>query len=282
MLLDPDLLDLKLVAEDVRRALQEDAADRDVTATLVPNRRARATIRCRDNAVLCGIPWVEETFRQVDANVRFDSWRYADGESVPSDTVVGRLNGPAGALLRGERVALNFLQLLSATATQTQQLVQKLDTPSCMLLDTRKTLPGLRHAQKYAVRCGGGHNHRASLADAVLLKENHQALLTDLGATIRQARERYPDLKVIVEVETLEQLEVARQAGPDIILLDNFDPPQAKAAVAQCPDIPLEVSGGITKANAAAYAATGAARISAGTLGKDVSAIDFSMRIDDN
>jgi len=271
-------LDPSLVREDVRRALQEDQAERDVTAALVPECMAEALILCRTDALLCGIPWVGQVFQQIDPQVALE-WSFADGESVSADSVVCRLQGSARSLLRGERVALNFLQLLSAVATRTQQLRQRMGNQPCVLLDTRKTLPGLRGAQKYAVECGGGTVHRSSLADAVLIKENHHALLPDMKAAVQEARGRYPDLPVIVEVETLQELTQAQAASPDVILLDNFSPEQAREAVAQCPDIPLEISGGITESNVADYAASGVARISAGTLTKDVRAIDFSMRL---
>jgi len=270
--------DPSLVREDVRRALQEDQAERDVTAALVPECTAETSILCRTDALLCGIPWVDQAFRQIDPEITLE-WSFADGESVSADSVVCRLQGSARSLLRGERVALNFLQLLSAVATRTQQLRQRMGNQPCVLLDTRKTLPGLRGAQKYAVECGGGTAHRNSLADAVLIKENHHALLPDMKAAVQEARGRYPDLPVIVEVETLQELAQAQATSPDVILLDNFSPEQAREAVAQCPDIPLEISGGITESNVADYAASGVARISAGTLTKDVRAIDFSMRL---
>ena len=268
-----------IVREDVARALREDEAAGDLTATLVPKQTARATILCRQQAVLCGIPWAEEVFHQLDPSVTFD-WQAEDGDRIDADAVVCKLRGPARPLLQGERTALNFLQLLSATASRTREFAQTLNTSPCVLLDTRKTLPGLRHAQKYAVQCGGGIAHRSSLAEAVLIKENHWALIPDLEAAILKARSRNPDVQVIVEVENLQQLEQVRTTRPDLILLDNFSPGQARSAVAECPDIPLEISGGVTAANLADYAATGATRISLGTLTKDIQAIDFSMRLE--
>ena len=267
------------VREDVARALREDTATDDRTAGLVPEQPARATILCRQQAVLCGTPWAVEVFHQLDPSITLD-WQAEDGDRVEAESVVCVLQGPGRALLQGERTALNFLQLLSATASRTRRFVQALDSTPCVLLDTRKTLPGLRHAQKYAVHCGGGTPHRSNLAEAILIKENHWALLPDLEAALRTARARHPGTPVIVEVENLEQLEHIRAARPDVILLDNFSPEQARSAAAACPDIPLEISGGVTESNLADYAAAGAARISLGTLTKDIQAIDFSMRLE--
>ena len=268
-----------IVREDIARALREDGAADDLTAALVPEQAARATILCRQQAVLCGAPWAEEVFRQLDPSIALD-WQAEDGDRIEADAAVCRLQGPARPLLQGERTALNFLQLLSATASRTRRFAQALDSAPCVLLDTRKTLPGLRHAQKYAVHCGGGTAHRSSLAEAVLIKENHWALLPDPKAAIREARGRHPDAQVIVEVEDLHQLEQVRAARPDVILLDNFSPEQARSAAAACPDIPLEISGGVSESNLADYAAAGAARISLGTLTKDVQAVDFSMQLE--
>ena len=274
--MDPDP---RFVRDDVARALQEDGAADDLTAALVPDRAARATIVCREDAVLCGAPWAEEAFRQLSPDIECE-WCAAEGAGIAADAIVGRLRGPARPLLQGERVALNFLQLLSATATQTRQLAQQLEASPCVLLDTRKTLPGLRYAQKYAVQCGGGSPHRASLAEAVLIKENHWAVLPDLEAAAAAARGSHPQARIMVEVEDLEQLRRAAQARPDVILLDNFSPAQAREAQAQCPDIPLEASGNVNAANLAAYAEAGVARISVGALTKNVQAVDFSMRLE--
>ena len=274
--MDPDP---RFVRDDVARALREDGAADDLTAALIPDAAAHAAIACRQDAVLCGAPWAEEAFRQLSPDITFE-WDAGEGTNISADTVVCRLRGPARPLLQGERVALNFLQLLSATATQTRQLAQQLENRPCMLLDTRKTLPGLRYAQKYAVQCGGGSPHRASLAEAVLIKENHWAVLPDLEAAIIAARARHPQARIMVEVESLEQLRQAAQARPDVILLDNFSPAQARQARTQCPDIPLEASGNVRASNLAAYAGTGVARISVGALTKNVQAIDFSMRLE--
>ena len=267
------------VREDVARALREDEAAGDLTAALVPEQTARAVILCRQKAVLCGIPWAEETFRQLEPSLALD-WQAEDGDEIEAGAVVCRLRGPARPLLQGERTALNFLQLLSATASRTRRFAQALDASPCVLLDTRKTLPGLRHAQKYAVQCGGGTAHRASLAEAVLIKENHWALIPNLEAAVREARVRHPEAQVIVEIEGPQQLGPVRAARPDVILLDNFSPQQARSAAAECPDIPLEISGGVTESNLSDYADAGVARISLGTLTKDVQAVDFSMRVE--
>lgn len=266
------------VADDAARALAEDAAADDVTAALAPDRPAAAEIRCRQDAVLCGVPWAEAAFRQLDPDAAAD-WRAADGDAVAAGAVVCSLRGRARALLSGERTALNFLQLLSGVATQARACVRALGGADCLLLDTRKTLPGLRAAQKYAVACGGAAPHRASLAEAVLIKENHWALLDDLAAAVRAARARAPGLPVIVEVEDLAQLAEARAARPDVILLDNLTPAQTRAAARRCPDIPLEASGGLAPEDLAGYAAAGAARLSVGGLTKDVRAVDFSLRL---
>ena len=266
------------VAADVARALAEDAAADDVTAALAPDRPAAAEIRCRQDAVLCGVPWAEAAFRQLDPEAAAD-WRAADGDAVAAGAVVCALRARARALLSAERAALNFLQLLSGVATRVREHVRALGGADCLLLDTRKTLPGLRAAQKYAVACGGAAPHRASLAEAVLLKENHWALLGDLAAAVRAARERAPELPVIVEVEDLAQLAEARAARPDVILLDNLTPAQVREAARRCPDLPLEASGGLAPENLADYAAAGAARLSVGGLTKDVRAVDFSLRL---
>ncbi len=279
------ILDPSVVREDAARALREDRATEDLSAALVPDQTARARILCRQRAVLCGIPWVEEVFHQLETSITLD-WQAKDGDRIQADATVCELRGPARPLLQGERSALNFLQLLSATASRARAFARALDdanadaNASCVLLDTRKTIPGLRHAQKYAVERGGCVPHRSNLAEAVLIKENHWALIPDIRAAIREARARHPDVPVIVEVESMVQLGRAHSASPDIILLDNFSDGEACAAAAAFPGIPLEISGGITKRNLADYVGGGAARVSVGTLTKDVKAVDFSMRME--
>lgn len=271
--------DPRAVAENVRIALAEDIGDGDITAALVaPDARARARIITREAAVVCGRPWVDEVFRQVDAAVRI-SWKCDDGERVAAGATLYELEGPAQALLTGERAALNFLQLLSGTATRCATFAALLDGLPTRLLDTRKTIPGLRVAQKYAVRCGGGRNHRIGLFDAFLVKENHIAACGSIAAAIATARRNAPGKPVEVEVETLAQLEEALAAGVDSVLLDNFDLEGMRRAVAiTAGRAKLEASGGVSETTLRAIAETGVDYISMGTLTKDCKAIDLSMR----
>jgi nicotinate-nucleotide pyrophosphorylase (carboxylating) len=271
--------DPRAVAENVRAALAEDIGDGDITAALVaPDARARARIITREAAVVCGRPWVDEVFRQVDASVRIN-WKCEDGERVVAGATLYELEGPARALLTGERTALNFLQLLSGTATRCAAFAALLDGLPTRLLDTRKTIPGLRVAQKYAVRCGGGQNHRIGLFDAFLVKENHIAACGSIAAAITTARRNAPGKPVEVEVETLSQLEEALAAGVDSVLLDNFDLEGMRRAVAiTAGRAKLEASGGVSESTLRAIAETGVDYISMGTLTKDCKAIDLSMR----
>ena len=271
--------DPRAVAENVRAALAEDIGDGDITAALVaPDARARARIITREAAVVCGRPWVDEVFRQVDASVRIN-WKCEDGERVVAGATLYELEGPARALLTGERTALNFLQLLSGTATRCAAFAALLDGLPTRLLDTRKTIPGLRVAQKYAVRCGGGQNHRIGLFDAFLVKENHIAACGSIAASITTARRNAPGKPVEVEVETLSQLEEALAAGVDSVLLDNFDLEGMRRAVAiTAGRAKLEASGGVSESTLRAIAETGVDYISMGTLTKDCKAIDLSMR----
>ena len=228
--------------------------------------------------MVCGRPWVDEVFRQVDASVRI-SWKCEDGEPVAAGATLYELEGPARALLTGERTALNFLQLLSGTATRCAAFAALLDGLPTRLLDTRKTIPGLRVAQKYAVRCGGGQNHRIGLFDAFLVKENHIAACGSIAAAITTARRNAPGKPVEVEVETLSQLEEALAAGVDSVLLDNFDLEGMRRAVAiTAGRAKLEASGGVSESTLRAIAETGVDYISMGTLTKDCKAIDLSMR----
>ncbi len=270
--------------EQVSRALREDIGSGDLTAALIdPGTLARAHILCREAAILCGCAWFEETYRQLDARVRI-RWHAAEGSAVAPNTFLCELEGPARALLTGERTALNFLQLLSATATVTHRYVEAVAGTACQILDTRKTLPGLRTAQKYAVRCGGGSNHRIGLFDQILIKENHIAAAGSLGAAVRQARTLHPGIKVEVETEDLGQLAEALAAGADIIMLDEFSSEDLRRAVAvvkaQAHPALLEVSGGVSLADIAAIAASGVDYISVGALTKHVRAIDLSMRFE--
>lgn len=267
------------ISNTVRTALQEDLGSGDRTAMLVPGTTvAKATVITRDNAVLCGTAWFDEVYRQIDPAIAV-SWKAQDGDPIAPGTAVCRLQGPARALLSGERTALNFLQLLSGTATMTHEYVSLLSGSSTRLLDTRKTIPGLRSAQKYAVLCGGGHNHRMGLFDAILIKENHILAAGSISAAVAQAKTQ--GVPIEVEVENLKQLEEAIAAGADTLLLDNFDLAHLREAVAlNRGRVRLEVSGSVTKDNLRAIAATGVDFISIGALTKNVRAIDFSMRFE--
>ena len=270
---------LEAVAEDVARALVEDLGDGDRTASLLPAESTLDTrVISREAAILCGRDWFDETFRQLDRAVRVD-WAAGDGERIAAGQEVCRMSGPARPLLSGERTALNFLQTLSATATQTRRYVDAVAGSGAVILDTRKTLPGLRLAQKYAVRCGGARNHRVGLFDAILIKENHIAAAGSITAAVHAAAQRFPDLLLEVEVETLEQLAEACSAGARRALLDNFSLAQLEQAVQRFKGrIDLEASGGIDLDNVSAVAATGVDFISTGEITKNVRAIDFSMR----
>lgn len=270
--------------EQVARALREDIGPGDITAGLIPARtRARAHVLCRERAVLCGTAWFDETFRQIDPLVEI-RWHFLDGSHAAADSILCELEGPARSLLTGERTALNFLQLLSGTASVTQRYVEALTGTQCRILDTRKTIPGLRSAQKYAVRCGGGTNHRLGLYDMVLIKENHIAAAGSIAAAVTSARHDAPGVRVEVEAETLDQLRQGLDAHADIILLDNFALDDVRAAVAlnrsHARPAQLECSGGVDLGRLRAIAETGVDYISVGSLTKHITAIDLSMRID--
>ena len=273
--------------EDIRavvyRALQEDIGSGDVTAELVPaHRLASATLVCRETAVLCGTAWFEEVFAQLEPAVSI-AWQQRDGDLVAANMQLCRLDGPARALLSGERTALNFLQTLSGTATVARAYAEAVAGTSCQVLDTRKTLPGLRSAQKYAVACGGASNHRHGLYDALLIKENHIIAAGGIAAALRAARTLHPDLVVEIEVETLAELDAALVGGADIVLLDNFDLAALREAVAKvrgCENCAtrLEASGNVSLATVRDIAETGVDYISVGELTKNLRAIDLSMR----
>ncbi|MBA6222895.1 carboxylating nicotinate-nucleotide diphosphorylase [Colwellia sp. MB02u-18] len=266
---------------------QELAASRDITAELIPlENQAVANIISRDACVICGVAWVNEVFKQLD-NIYHTTtkitWFVNDGESIKANTTLFELTGNARILLTGERTALNFLQSLSGTATVTSRFVKHLAGTSTKLLDTRKTLPGLRSAQKYAVTCGGGVNHRIGLFDAFLIKENHIAACGGIEKAIKTARINHSDKTVEVEVESIEELTQALNAGSDIIMLDNFSPQMIEQAVQLTAEISagktkLEVSGNMTLATLTDYAKTGVDFISVGALTKHVQAVDLSMR----
>jgi nicotinate-nucleotide pyrophosphorylase (carboxylating) len=270
-------------AEDVRRALQEDVGSGDLTAQLIPvAQQAIASIICRDQAVLCGQPWVNEVLKQVAPSAQAQ-WFVQDGQACSPGGSVVEIQGSARELLTAERTCLNFLQTLSAVATKTQQFVKAVEGTSASILDTRKTIPGLRVAEKYAVRCGGGKNHRMGLFDAILIKENHIAAAGDLTAAFQAAQALASQASFIqVEVETLTQLQEALDAGVQMVLLDNMSLAQIRQAVALSQGrISLEISGGVRFEQIRELAETGVDRISVGGLIKDIKAVDFSMRFKD-
>ncbi|MFI4926929.1 MAG: carboxylating nicotinate-nucleotide diphosphorylase [Burkholderiales bacterium] len=271
----------QLAREDAARALAEDVGGGDLTAALVdPGRRAQARVLARESAVICGAPWVEATLRQVDPGVQV-RWLVGEGERCQADQVVLQAEGSARALLTAERTALNFLQLLSAVATKTARYVDVVRGTRAQIVDTRKTLPGLRLAQKYAVRTGGGTNHRIGLYDAVLIKENHIAAAGGVTPVLGAAQRVAAQASFIeIEVETLEQLQEALAAGATMILLDNMQLPTLREAVRiNAGRAILEISGGVTTETLRPLAETGVDRISIGTLTKDVQATDFSLRL---
>ena len=273
------------LADQVARALAEDVGSGDLTAALVPAGRAgRATVVTRESAVLCGRPWVDEVFRQLDPSVRV-IWEAEEGADLAPDQLLCRLAGPARSLLTGERTALNFLQTLSGTATATRRYVAVIAGLPCRILDTRKTLPGLRRAQKYAVRCAGGSNHRMGLYDGILVKENHIMAAGSIAAAVDAARAAGSTVPVEVEVETLDELRQALDAGADMALLDEFSLDELRTAVAMNRAHPrgpmkLEASGNVTLETLRAVAETGVDFVSIGSLTKHVRAVDLSMRFE--
>ena len=272
------------LGDQVAAALREDVGSGDVTARLVPEAQvAHGRVITREDAVLCGQAWVDETFRRLDPAIRLD-WKARDGDRVRANQLLFEIQGPARAVLTGERTALNFLQLMSGTATQTRLFVDAVAGTGCTILDTRKTLPGLRTAQKYAVRCGGAQNLRIGLFDRVLIKENHIAAAGSIGGAIAAAKHVSPGLKIEVEVESLAGLEEALAAAPDIVMLDNFDNATISKAVtitrARSQTIKLEASGSVTLETVRTIAATGVDYVSVGSLTKHVRATDLSMRFD--
>jgi nicotinate-nucleotide pyrophosphorylase (carboxylating) len=270
----------ELIAADVERAFAEDFGKGDATAELLPaDAMAEATLTCRDDAVIAGTPWFDACFRRMDPAVQI-AWQVRDGGRVAPGTVICRLSGRARPLVSAERSALNFLQLLSGTATATAAHVAAVAGTGARVLDTRKTVPGLRLAQKYAVRCGGGHNHRIGLYDAILVKENHIIAAGGIAPAVAAARRLHPDLLLEVEVENLDELQQALVAGVDRIMLDNFDVPLMREAVQLTAGrVPLEVSGNVDLRSIAEYARTGVDFISVGALTKHVRAVDLSLRL---
>jgi nicotinate-nucleotide pyrophosphorylase (carboxylating) len=269
------------IINNVRFALEEDIGSGDITAQLIgAGTQAHARIISRDAAVIAGQAWVDEVFRQVDPSVEV-TWHVADGDHVTPNQCLYELQGNARALLTGERAALNFLQLLSGTASRCAYYADLVKNTSVRLLDTRKTIPGLRIAQKYAVTCGGCHNHRIGLYDAFLIKENHIMACGGIEAAINTARQNEPGKPVEVEVENLAEFRTALAAGADIIMLDNFTLADMRTAVAENQGkAKLEASGGVTEHTLLSIAETGVDYISIGTLTKDCKAVDLSMRLE--
>jgi nicotinate-nucleotide pyrophosphorylase (carboxylating) len=270
---------LKSVDEVAYQALHEDMGDGDLTANLLPeDLRSKVRLITRENAVLCGTYWFDSVFRQLDENVKIQ-WHAKDGDNIVENQELCTLEGPARSLLTGERTAMNFIQTLSGTATIAREYARILEGTSTKLLDTRKTIPGLREAQKYAVRTGGGYNHRLGLFDGILLKENHIAAAGSIASAISAAKQRYPEILVEVEVETLDELKQAIEAGADITMLDNFSLTDMRKAVEiNNGRTQLEASGGFDKKTLRETAETGVDFISVGALTKNVRALDLSMR----
>lgn len=273
------------IQKNVADALAEDVGSGDLTASLVPETsNASASIFARENAVMAGRPWVDEVYAQLDPDIRIE-WQQDDGDRIDENTVLCEIEGPARAVLTGERTALNFLQTLSATATVTACYVAALKGTDTRVLDTRKTVPGLRLAQKYAVRCGGGVNHRIGLFDAILIKENHILSAGSISNAISAALESAADVMIEIEVESLDELREALEAGAKRLLLDNFSIDDLRAAVdinteTGAPLAELEASGGLTLDQLRQVAETGVDYISVGAISKNIRAIDLSMRFD--
>ncbi|GAB1256859.1 carboxylating nicotinate-nucleotide diphosphorylase [Aurantivibrio plasticivorans] len=280
----PSLDDYPTLKRDIERAvaiaLEEDIGDGDITAQLIPaDKTASATIITREDCVVCGCPWVEEVFKQLDPNVTI-TWNVKDGDHVDANSTLCSLEGNARVLLTGERTALNFLQLLSGTASTSRSYAELVKDSPVKILDTRKTIPGLRTAQKYAVACGGCFNHRMGLYDAFLIKENHIAACGGIAEAIAQARKQAPGKKIEVEVESITELEEAIDHNPDIVMLDNFSNEQLKQA-GDCKPIKqlYEASGNIDQTSLDQRRNACVDLISSGSLTKNIIAIDLSLRI---
>lgn len=280
---DTDTKGLQAAFEsNVLAALLEDVGTGDLTAQLIPDgTRERARVIVREDAVLCGAPWFEGVMKAVDASIELD-WQYAEGDMMKTGSVVVNLEGPPRSLLTAERAALNFLQMMSGVATATRKYVDVIEGTRASILDTRKTMPGLRQAQKYAVRVGGGKNQRMALFDGILIKENHIAAADGVTNALKAAHALNAGVSIQIEVETLAQLSEAIEAGATSVLLDNFELPAMREAVKlNAGRAVLEASGGVNMDSVRAIAETGVDRISIGSLTKDVKATDFSLRIID-
>lgn len=271
-----------IIEADVLKAIEEDVGSGDITGLLIDEKQqARAYIKTREPMILCGRPWADEVFHQLDPDIRVQ-WNYQDGEFLDADTIICFIEGSARNILCAERTILNFIQTLSATSTQTQRYVNAISGTKTILLDTRKTLPGLRFAQKYAVRCGGGQNHRLGLFDAFLIKENHITAVGSITEAVQKARALLPQKKLEIEVETLNEFHEALAITPDVIMLDNFDLRKIHLAIemrnsSPYPKIPLEISGNITLDNIREFAETGVDYISTGAMTKNIQAIDLTL-----
>ena len=268
-----------LITSQVKLALEEDIGQQDLTADLIPaSSQATATIISREPATLCGQAWLKEVFKQVDPTIDV-TWHFNDGDSLDPDSIICTLSGPARSLLTGERTAMNYIQTLSATATLSSLYAKQVEGIEVQVLDTRKTIPGFRLAQKYAVKCGGYYNHRIGLYDGILIKENHINAAGSIAAAIAQAKQLHPGIAIEVEVENFDEFEQALAGHADIILLDNFDIPALKKAVALNQGTALlEASGNVNLTTVRDIAETEVDRISVGALTKDIKAIDLSMR----
>ena len=273
----------KEIKRSVKVAIEEDVGEKDLTCSLIEDIDVSAKIISREDMILSGQAWAKEVYKQIEPKIH-TQWFFNDGDLVNKDTVISEIHGRRNTILTGERCVLNFLQILSSTATQTKNFVEKIKNSKCKVLDTRKTLPGLRLAQKYAVRCGGGVNHRFGLYDSVLLKENHLAGKTDIPKLILSAKRLYPDTEVIVEVESIDELKIVLSTEANRALLDNFSIDELRTAYelklkSHNQNILLEASGNITNKNIREIARTGIDFVSVGALTKNIEAIDLTLLI---
>jgi nicotinate-nucleotide pyrophosphorylase (carboxylating) len=273
----------KEIKRSVKVAIEEDVGEKDLTCSLIEDIDVTAKIITREDMILSGQAWAKEVYKQIDPEIH-TQWHFNDGVLVNKDTVISEIHGRRNTILTGERCVLNFLQILSSTATQTKSFVEKIKNSNCKILDTRKTLPGMRLAQKYAVRCGGGVNHRFGLYDSVLLKENHLEGRTDIAELILSAKRLYPDTDVIVEVESIDELKIVLSTEANRALLDNFSIDELKMAYelklkSHNQNILLEASGNITHKNIREIAGTGIDFVSVGALTKNIKAIDLTLLI---
>ena len=273
----------KEIKRSVKVAIEEDVGEKDLTCSLIEDIDVSAKIISREDMILSGQAWAKEVYKQIDPEIH-TQWHFDDGDLVNKDTVISEIHGRRNTILTGERCVLNFLQILSSTATQTKSFVEKIKNSECKILDTRKTLPGMRLAQKYAVRCGGGVNHRFGLYDSVLLKENHLEGRADIPELILSAKRLYPDTDVIVEVESVDELKIVLSTEANRALLDNFSIDELKMAYelklkSYNQNILLEASGNITHKNIREIAGTGIDFVSVGALTKNIKAIDLTLLI---